>query len=113
MCAWQNLGLAVRAFGELLESLRQGEGGPAAAPGCVLVLAGGYDKRLAENREHFVEVQRLVADLGLQEQVRPDHAIWLAAQSAPLRIGKPTGMQMGSPYVCYRMQPHIIQLTCV
>lgn len=36
-----------------------------------LIVAGGFDIRLAENREHFEEVQQLVVDLGLQQQVRP------------------------------------------
>ena len=34
-----------------------------------LVIAGGYDKRLAENREHFEEVRQLVIELGLEQQV--------------------------------------------
>ena len=34
-----------------------------------LVVAGGYDKRLAENREHFQEMQQLVSDLHLDGQV--------------------------------------------
>ena len=35
----------------------------------VLVLAGGYDKRLAENREHYAELVDLIAELGLQSKV--------------------------------------------
>ena len=84
-CVWQNLGLAVRAFAEVLEARRQ-DGGSAAAPDCVLVVAGGYDKRLAENREHFLEVQQLVADLRLQEQARPPSSLrmplWCAMPKA-------------------------------
>ena len=34
-----------------------------------LVIAGGYDKRLAENREHYEEIRQLVIDLGLEQQV--------------------------------------------
>lgn len=34
-----------------------------------LVLAGGYDERLAENREYFCELQSLVTELGLDDQV--------------------------------------------
>jgi len=34
-----------------------------------LVLAGGYDERLAENREYFCELQSLVAELRLDDQV--------------------------------------------
>ena len=34
-----------------------------------LVLAGGYDERLAENREYFSELQQQIGQLGLDEQV--------------------------------------------
>lgn len=61
----QNLGLAVRAFGVLQNEY----GGQAEVSHSVLVLAGGYDKRLAENREHFCEVQELVQRLGLADKV--------------------------------------------
>ena len=43
-----------------------------AQPGvasCVLVIAGGYDRRLAENREHFEELVDLVAECQLQGKV--------------------------------------------
>ena len=59
----QDVGLAVRAFG-LVASGQKGR-----AQQCKLVLAGGYDPRLAENREYFAELQALVAELGLQKQV--------------------------------------------
>lgn len=36
-----------------------------------LIVAGGFDTRLAENREHYEEVRQLVVDLGLQQQVWP------------------------------------------
>ncbi|KAK9916683.1 hypothetical protein WJX75_005759 [Coccomyxa subellipsoidea] len=62
----KNLGLAVRAFGVLQNEY----GGQAEVSHSVLVLAGGYDKRLAENREHFCEVQELVQRLGLADKVR-------------------------------------------
>ena len=34
-----------------------------------LVIAGGYDSRLAENREYYEELDALVRRLGLSEQV--------------------------------------------
>lgn len=34
-----------------------------------LVVAGGYDKRLAENREHFQEISKLINDLGMTKEV--------------------------------------------
>ena len=66
----------MRAFAVLLEA-HQRDGSLAAGPDCALVVAGGYDKRLAENREHFVEMQQLVAELGLQEHVRPHCHSWV------------------------------------
>ena len=39
-------------------------------PDSVLVIAGGYDKRLAENREHYAELVDLIAECGLQKKVR-------------------------------------------
>ncbi len=63
----QNLGLAVHAFGILQDKYSR----RAEVSQCALVLAGGYDVRLAENREHFCEMQELVERLGLQHQVSP------------------------------------------
>ena len=42
------------------------------SPGCGarLLLAGGYDVRVAENVEHLAELQQLVLELGLEERVR-------------------------------------------
>ncbi len=59
----QGLPLAVKALHELK---RQGHLGASLAR---LVVAGGYDKRLAENREHFKEVQHLVTDLHMEDEV--------------------------------------------
>lgn len=66
----QDLGLAVRAFRELLDAEGAGAKNGSADASCALVLAGGYDARLAENREHYAELQALVAELGLQGQAR-------------------------------------------
>ena len=66
----QGIEVAVRALHELNHrSGRNSSGGPR--PGARLVLAGGYDERLAENREYFAELRDLVAHLGLDEQVAP------------------------------------------
>ena len=75
----QNVALAVRA----LHELRKQQPGPeqplleqsprSMAAGARLVLAGGYDERLAENREYFRELQTLIRELGMEDQVRlPD-----------------------------------------
>ncbi|KAA6423682.1 MAG: hypothetical protein FRX49_06253 [Trebouxia sp. A1-2] len=59
----KGLPLAVKALHELK---RQGHTGASLAR---LVVAGGYDKRLAENREHLKEVQQLVTDLHMEDEV--------------------------------------------
>ena len=63
----QDLGLAVRA----LHTLQTGPGRPQASQPVQLILAGGYDSRLAENKEVFEDLKDLVACLGLDHQVRP------------------------------------------
>lgn len=75
----QNLGLAVRAFRELLDLQEASVVNGSAGPDCSLVLAGGCDARLAENKEHYAELQALVQALGLQEQARStaDRFSWL------------------------------------
>ena len=62
----QNLGLAVRGFKAMLmhHSLEAG------VPDSVLIMAGGYDNRLAENREHYEELVSMIAESGLQNKVR-------------------------------------------
>jgi hypothetical protein len=55
----------VRAFQEL-QSSHVKEPGVADS---VLVIAGGYDKRLAENKEYYAELQDLVAKCGLEQKV--------------------------------------------
>jgi alpha-1,3/alpha-1,6-mannosyltransferase len=57
----KGLGLALQALAEL----------KARQPGskAVLVVAGGYDTRLAENREHLQELKQQAADLGLTDLV--------------------------------------------
>lgn len=64
MCRFERkkgIGLALKALRELQQ--RQ--------PDCKaqLVVAGGYDVRLAENREHLLELQQLAQDLGITDQV--------------------------------------------
>lgn len=57
----KGVGLALRALHELLQR----------RPGCDarLVVAGGYDGRLAENREHLEELKELARSLGLDPRV--------------------------------------------
>lgn len=57
----KGIDLALKA----LKELQQQQPGSNA----VLVVAGGYDVRLAENREHLVELQQLADELGIRQQV--------------------------------------------
>jgi hypothetical protein len=63
--AVQGIELAVLALHEA--SARTENGADAAA--WRLVLAGGYDARLAENREYFEQLDSQVRQLGLSNQV--------------------------------------------
>jgi hypothetical protein len=65
----QAVELAVRAFGQVVSGKQAGGGSDLG--GCRLVIAGGYDSRLAENREYLLELKDLAAELGLSEKVRP------------------------------------------
>ena len=67
VCMMQSIELAIQAFRLLAkhEEMKQ----DAAGVGCKLVIAGGYDPRLAENREYLEELKALASDLGLSEQV--------------------------------------------
>ncbi|EIE26568.1 glycosyl transferase family 1 protein [Coccomyxa subellipsoidea C-169] len=78
----KSLGLAVRAFGALQGKCAE----QAEVSHSVLVLAGGFDKRLAENREHFCELQELVQQLGLQDKVRLVASFSDAQRSALLAV---------------------------
>lgn len=59
----QGIPLAVKALHQLNKQIASRTEVPR------LIVAGGFDKRLAENREHYEEVQQLVVDLGLEQQV--------------------------------------------
>ncbi|GAB4820664.1 hypothetical protein N2152v2_007710 [Parachlorella kessleri] len=61
----KGIGLAIEALHALLES-----SSTAGAKGCRLVVAGGYDSRLAENVEHLLELQQLASELGVQDKVQ-------------------------------------------
>ena len=97
----QNVGLAVHALHALASHRPQaGRAHPAETR---LVLAGGYDVRLAENRKYFAELQALVDRLGLQDRVPPSHILlpvhevpapnfhsWGRNKGQPLRGGRPS-----------------------
>lgn len=59
----KNIPLALRAFKELEKHLSK-----SSFDRCHLILAGGYDKRVNENVEHFDELDRLANELDVKQQ---------------------------------------------
>ncbi|CAH1776182.1 unnamed protein product [Owenia fusiformis] len=57
----KNLGLAIEALGELI--------GKTDPKDVHLIMAGGYDERVAENKEHYLELRQLTEKLGLNDNV--------------------------------------------
>ena len=60
----KNLPLAIEALHRLLEELA-----PTARPHVHLAIAGGYDERVVENREHYMELRTLAEKLKVNENV--------------------------------------------
>ncbi len=60
----KNLPLAVRAFASLLEALD-----PFQCAKVHLVMAGGYDDRVVENREHYLELRALAESHKIADRV--------------------------------------------
>lgn len=60
----KGIGLAIDAFAEVQQRVSK-----EAFANLVLVIAGGYDERLAENREHYQELVSKAQAYNLQDQV--------------------------------------------
>lgn len=60
----KNLCLAIEAFSTLVENIDSLE-----QPKVHLVMAGGYDERVVENKEHYLELRRMVEELKISDQV--------------------------------------------
>lgn len=60
----KNLPLAIRALSALLETLNSTERAEVH-----LVVAGGYDERVVENKEHYLELKELTESLKVSENV--------------------------------------------
>jgi alpha-1,3/alpha-1,6-mannosyltransferase len=60
----KNLPLAVKAFAMFLEDVE-----PSKRCYIHLALAGGYDERVVENKEHYIELRTLVEKLGVGDNV--------------------------------------------
>ncbi|GMH44119.1 hypothetical protein BSKO_12053 [Bryopsis sp. KO-2023] len=63
----KEIGLALEAMSALTK-LRANSGGSMSD--CNIVIAGGYDSRLTENREHLQELRNKASHLGIAERVR-------------------------------------------
>ncbi|XP_072023865.1 alpha-1,3/1,6-mannosyltransferase ALG2-like [Amphiura filiformis] len=60
----KNLGLAIEALGELKKLVTAEEWKQTH-----LIMAGGYDDRVTENKEHYMELRHLTDNLKLNDQV--------------------------------------------
>ncbi len=60
----KNLPLAIKAFAKALEALE-----PPERSKIHLVMAGGYDERVVENKEHYIELRRLIDRSNLSDNV--------------------------------------------
>ena len=60
----KNLSLAIKAFAKFLEELD-----PKKKPTTHLVMAGGYDERVIENKEHYMELRKLTEQLDISKYV--------------------------------------------
>ena len=76
-CMLQGLPLAIQAL-YVFNQRAQANSKPTAH----VIMAGGYDKRLAENRDHFQEISELIDDLGMRHQVLLCHG----AMKRPVQV---------------------------
>lgn len=60
----KNLALAIQAFGQLKDKLSKSEGDSIH-----LIMAGGYDERVTENKEYYLELRLLCEKLGVSDDV--------------------------------------------
>ncbi|KAH3694891.1 alpha-1,3/1,6-mannosyltransferase ALG2-like [Dreissena polymorpha] len=60
----KNLALAIQAFGQLKDKISKSQG-----DGIHLVMAGGYDERVTENKEHYLELRHLCKKFGVTDDV--------------------------------------------
>ncbi|XP_060577207.1 alpha-1,3/1,6-mannosyltransferase ALG2-like isoform X1 [Ruditapes philippinarum] len=60
----KNLALAIQAFGQLKDKISKSTGDRIH-----LIMAGGYDERVVENKEHYLELRLLCDKLGINDDV--------------------------------------------
>jgi alpha-1,3/alpha-1,6-mannosyltransferase len=85
----KGIGLAIQALSRL-----------SLDPQAVLIIAGGYDIRLAENREHLEELRALAASLGVEDRVWflpsfTDRQRLLLLSACDIVLYTPTGEHFG------------------
>ncbi|KAI5066902.1 hypothetical protein GOP47_0017430 [Adiantum capillus-veneris] len=82
----KNIGLSIKAFGLLLDSNNQKQGDSSQKQGgssyrrLKLVIAGGYDIRLKENRDYMRELMDLTEEKGIK-----DHVVFMPSCSTEKR----------------------------
>ena len=59
----KDLKLAIKALASLRDKLKENQSDKELWNSCHLILAGGYDKRLGENINHFGELKELAKSL--------------------------------------------------
>lgn len=65
----KNIPLAVKSFVEYLNLEKKASGRAFEKQDAVLVIAGGWDSRVAENVEHDKELRKIVEEHGVEEKV--------------------------------------------
>ena len=60
----KNLNLAIEAFAKMLDQLKPGERSQVH-----LAMVGGYDERVVENKEHYLELRQLAESLKVSDKV--------------------------------------------
>lgn len=96
----KNIGLAISAFARVRDHVNE-NGRPDGTEADVrLVIAGGYDELLAENREHLQELKKLAAEKGILDRVDFEPSCSTSRKNALLAscicvIYTPTGEHFG------------------
>ena len=65
----KDLKLAIKALASLRDKLKENQSDKELWNSCHLILAGGYDKRLGENINHFGELKELAKSLNLEDNI--------------------------------------------
>ena len=97
----KDLKLAIKSMASLREKLLAKGSNDSLWSSCHLILAGGYDKRLGENINHYAELKELCKSLNLEESVsfmrsiNDKQKITLLTKTANCLIYTPTNEHFG------------------